>query len=453
MTETPRSPQAETSPTIKEKPKPQNSREPNTKGTFDALRTIGNAERTLKFLAGMALHAPADPQPTTRNKFSKVEQVGFNVLGNELPNPGYPTEVTTYGGFFVSLDDGTMVYDTRVTPSSLSGAPRAFSNLTSQVGDKYLRSFDDHVARNPVALLKRSLKMPPIHSPADAVKAVDITLRRFSETLQTLSTPKRKRSVKFIPANIKRLGLEEYYAPHAWGIEIKKPEIFTKGFCLHDILRSDVIQTKAPDSKAYLLDGIDRNDAIAQAGEYVRKIHDQYGPIGEVHTADIQFQKREGNRVLDPVLHIPDMNYVHTSPNTPTRQITEKATDMLDFMAIVGSEVYRRARDEGENPNETMRESLGILARSYGDSQVLDTIEMFVRRGRLVLPGDKSSYENENWKTPYGKDSLLGKFTRKIAGKAHNAFRLGITDSTYSSDLKQSIIEACEEFKKPQEQL
>lgn len=417
-----------------------------------SFRIVKDAERAFKLVSRVAVpFMPANPQPTTRNKFSKIEQVGFKVLGNKLPNAGYPTEVTSYGGFYTEAADGTMLYDTRVIPSRLSDIPHAFSNLASQVGDRYLRSFDDHIARDPLRLMRRRFRISPVHSPIDVIKAVDKTVRAVSETIQSMTTPKRHRSAELIPANIKRLGLEEYYAPHPWGIEIKKPEIFTKGFCLHDILRSDVIQTKAPDSKAYLLDGIDRNDAIAQAGEYIRKIHDKYGPVGEVHTADIQFQKRNGDRVLSPVLHIPDMNYIHTSPVTPTRQIVEKATDMLDFMAIVGSEVYRRTRDEGQNPLEAMRESLGILARSYGDSQVLETIEMFVKRGRLVLPGDKSSYENSDSQTPYGKDSTLGKFSREIAGKVHNSLRLGITDSTYSSQLKQTIIDACEEFKKPHE--
>lgn len=108
-----------------------------------------------------------------------------------------------------------------------------------------LRTFDEHVPKKPGALL---LRHP----------------RWFFGHL--LPNPLRYRGKPGeIAENARRLGLEDTYALHPNGIEIRS-EVYKRGIALQDIYRADQIDSK-------VLNGIDRFDALAQAARYVRSVH------------------------------------------------------------------------------------------------------------------------------------------------------------------------------------
>lgn len=173
------------------------------------------------------------PQESEKGYFDKLRRaIQGEVNESRLPNTDYESTVGVYGGKLVLDSEGKLVYDTR--------------GLVSRVdrkGDSVLRTYDEHLVKEPWKLLKR-------HP------------RWFFRFLAP--GPKRYRGrQEEIMENVKRLGLADYYGIHQNGIEIKKPEIYAKGVALQDIYRADLINSDK-------LKEIDRFEALAFAAQYIR---------------------------------------------------------------------------------------------------------------------------------------------------------------------------------------
>lgn len=261
----------------------------------------------------------------------------------------YPSTMALYGGKVVTDTEGRMVFDTR-----------GFRSRIDRKGDAILRTYDEHTVKDPLKLLKRHPGW----------------LKRF------LFTPGAKRfrgNTDEVTSNIKRLGLSDYYGPHPWGIEIKKPEVFTKGVPFQDIYRSDLINSER-------LNSIDRFQALAEVAKYMRVIHDQHGAIGEGVPYRFIFQKQEGNQVLDPVLFIPDIIY---NPEKKFGREDQKATDVLELLLSTAIEEFRRSKDLN-----LVRQAIKVAAESYGDPKVIKVAQSFLKRGRPKLEGVFFSQHN-----------------------------------------------------------
>jgi hypothetical protein len=217
--------------------------------------------------------------------------------------------------------------------------PSGFANKRDRVGDTLLRTFDDGILRQP---LKTALHHPQM----------------FLERLT--SGPKRYRGeVNEVAANATRLGLQEYYRLTAQGvIEVTPPEIFTRSINLQDMYRVD----------APVLQELDRSEALRAAGAYIRQIHEQHGAIGEVHTSDFFFQKKEGNRVSEPLLGLPDIVYNPDKYSAEQlRTLTEpRAVDILDFLMVVATEELRKTGNW-----EMARRGIESVLQGYADTKVI----------------------------------------------------------------------------------
>src|SRR3990170_407525 len=321
-----------------------------------------------------------------------IVEIANKFVKNRFPSERYKSTVGVYGGKIVTEPDGKMVYEIN----------KGWNNWIDGKGEKILRRWDDHVIKEP-------WKMLTTHS------------REFWDVVFK-SDPMRHRGTKEeIAANIQRLGLSEYYGIHPQGIEIKKPEVFTKKWiAIKDIFRAD--QIKSPD-----LDGIDRFQALAEEAKYIRSIHDKYGAAGDF-IDDVMFQEREGNAVMDPVLNIPDailtpstkrikqleksaisqmektvakeqgidvetVRLSETEFNVAEQKIKErfakdqKATDVVELLVWTAFEEFRRSDDP-----ESVDRAMTTIIKNYNDPVILSIVRSFVRRGRPTLPGEEMDH-------------------------------------------------------------
>lgn len=285
----------------------------------------------------------------------KIGKITHSFVKNPLPNEMYKSTVGVYGGEIRHDQEGKMVYDVRILRKKII---RGISSGVDVIGDRMLRPYDDHVFQNPMAMLKRHPK-------------------QFLSFVVRPNAPRHRGTTEQILENVKRLGLTEYYGKHPWGIEIKKPEIFTKGIALQDILRAKEINSP-------VLADIDPLQALREATIYIKKIHDEHGPIGGL-VGDIMFQNKEGREVKNPVLNIPD---VVLTPTTRMIKLVEvisreqKATDILEHLFHAGFELLKQSKDAAY-----VKEALDTIIQAYGDKDVLSITKSFVKRGRPTLPG------------------------------------------------------------------
>lgn len=273
---------------------------------------------------------------------------------NQSTNPteeelGYKSTVGVFGGELKTYQD-KLVFDTQNPTAKFD-----------RFGDRILRAYDPHLISHPIRML--------IHHPQSFFRFL-------------LPTPERQRgSDDQILANINRLGLDIYYGPHPKGIEIKQPEVIKKGIALQDILRSDQIDSP-------LLDKVNCFQALAAAATYIRSIHDQYGPIGEIHVSDILFQEIDENGVVsNPILNIPDIVF---NPNKQTSETSKKATDLLDILVNLSTEVDRRTKKP-----EVITQALSTFLTSYADPKVIKTVGSLTRRGRPNIEHPILSQHNQ----------------------------------------------------------
>lgn len=314
---------------------------------------------------------------------SRVQKI---VGESVMPTEGFRSTMIIYGGKLTTDPEGRMVLDRRgiVTRMNIRG-------------DSFLRTYDDHEGRETKQLkvLRRDLKRHPT---------------RFFRSI--MPGPKRYRgSQQEIERNIQRLGLEDYYDLHPWGIEIKRPEVFTKGIPFQDIYRADLISSDR-------INGIDRFQALASVASYMRYIHDHFGAIGEGVPYRFIFQTQERNVAQDPVLFIPDIIY---NPQKQFGRTEQKATDVFELLISVGIEELRRSNDWTQ-----VKKALEVVIQNYADQEVLGATGSFAKRGRLTLKGWLFSQHN----------------------KAH----LGIGNLTRAQQqsldtLRQMVIDACPPFK------
>jgi len=322
------------------------------------------------------------------------ESLGRRVQGvmneSRLPSEGYESTVGVYGGKMVFDEEGRMVWDRTGMVSRIDKA-----------GDAVLRSYDEHVVKEPGKLLKRHPK---------------IAIEKFFHP----GTKRYRGNNAEVVANIERLGLSEYYGPHKNGIEIKNPEIYTRGVVLQDVYRADLI-------KAEQLGQIDRSQALQEAAKYIRKIHDEHGGVGEILVSDIIFQENQDGKLGKPVLNLPDIVW---NEKKSTGEIDKKATDLLDFLSSIFGEERRRSQD----PVETDRAIDTVLA-NYGDRDVVAMVESYIKRGRLTLQGDRESSSLPETATKKGRSIF----------SQHNKARLG-SKTEFEGEMKEKIKQACKRF-------
>ena len=309
---------------------------------------------------------------------------------SNLPNESYKSTVGVYGGKMVRDPEGKMVWDRRGIISKIDKA-----------GDAVLRTYDEHVVKEPGKLLRMHPK---------------IAAKKFFHP----GTKRYRGSNEEIQANIERLGLSDYYGPHQNGIEIKDSEVYTKGMALQDVYRSDLI--KSDELKA-----TDRFQALAEASKYIREIHDQHGAVGEILVSDIIFQEDVDGRLGKPVLNLPDIVW---NKKKATGEIDKKTTDMLDFLCSTFGEEMRRS----QNPEDADK-ALDIIISNYGDPKVVSMVKSFIKRGRFPLQGDTEAVDLPNTTTKLAR----GAFSQ------HNKARLG-SKTSFEGDMKQRIMDACERF-------
>lgn len=335
------------------------------------------------------------PLDAIRNRIQKT------VAEARMPTEGYQSTMMVYGGKLVRDPQNRLVLDRRGPITKLD-----------IIGDYALRTYDEHVVKDPLKFLGRRPNPKQAEGESPTEKRYGSHPRWLVK--QFMPGPKRHRGTNTaVDANIRRLGLQDYYGYHPWGIEIKKPELFTKGVPFQDIFRADQTQSAK-------LMGIDRFQALAEVAQYMKRIHDKYGGIGEGVPYRFIFQKQEGSRVSEPVLFIPDI--VYSQDKYSTRRISaagagtdQKATDYLEFLISIGFEEFRRSEDWN-----TVDQALDIANSSYGDLKVISTTESFAKRGRVTMDHPLFSQ--------------------------HNRSHLGF-DPKYTTEIRQKVIEACDRYK------
>ncbi|MFA5023937.1 MAG: hypothetical protein WC523_03215 [Patescibacteria group bacterium] len=330
------------------------------------------------------------------NPLNKIrDTINKTVNESRIPTEDYQSTLGVYGGKIKMEEDGQMVWNNKGIVSKID-----------KWGDAILRTYDEHVVRDLGELFKRHPRL-------------------FFQFL-TPGTKRYRGSKEEIFENIKRLGLEDTYGLHENGIEIKDQDLYRKGLPLQDLYRSDLIDSDK-------VDGFDRFQALSESGQYLRKIHDEHGGVGEVNIGDIIFKQHENGQVEDPVLNMPDIVF-NQEKNIGEKE--KKATDMLDFIISVGAEEFRRS----EGDLDSVKKAMKTVLESYNDKDVINLVKSYIKRGRLTLSGDR---ESEAVDLP--KDT----FTTKHRGvfTKHNEARI-VNDRSLEASLKNIGLEVCEEVGK-----
>ena len=340
------------------------------------------------------------PAPENTNERSLVDRVREKINSymeeDHLPTKeklGYESTVGVYGGKLSEDEQKKMVWDVRGVWSRID-----------RRGDRFLRTVDEHHVKEPG---KMFLKHP--------TKALG-TLPFVADAKRFRGTPEQ------VLENVHRLGLDDYYGAHPWGVEIKKPEIYKEGIALQDIFRSDQI-------KSDLLDKFDRTEALGLATDYIKDLHEKHGGTGQLVSGAVIFRKGEGDRLENPVLNLPDIVY------NPDKKIGDKeklATDMLDFLVSIGVEEYRRSKDWG-----SVTKALNTILTHYDNKNIISLVKSFAKRGRLTLPGDLNVSQSL---------SSTAQSARKYFS-AHNVQRLKVTEDM-STQLRDEVISVCDAFLK-----
>ena len=287
-------------------------------------------------------------------------------LKNIFPTDQYKSMAGVYGGEIITTIDHKMVYKT--------GKPL---DRIDVIGDAVLRTFDDHVVKEP---LKMFMKHP----------------KSFLNIFFNSEPMRRRGSPIEIDQNIKRLGLTEYYGLHPLGIEIKKPEVFTKGIVL-----SDIYEVKSP-----FFDDIDRFQALGEATKYISQVHSQFGPVGDI-VGDIIFQQKEGSKVINPVLNIPDViltpskkriDFIKKSLSKPgvsledidkkTNEIISKEQKAVDICELMLSSAFGEFKLS--NNQKLVEKTIQTIVQNYEDKDVLKLAKSFIKRGRHTLPDSQA---------------------------------------------------------------
>lgn len=327
------------------------------------------------------------------NPLNKVrDTINKTVNESRIPTESYKSTLGVYGGKIKTEEDGKMVWNNEGVISKID-----------KWGDAILRTYDEHIVRDLGKLFSRHPKL-------------------FFHFLAP--GPKRYRGSKEeIFNNIKRLGLEDVYALHEKGIEIKDQELYRNGLPLQDIYRSDLIDGDK-------VRGFDRLQALVESSKYLRKIHDEHGGIGEVNIGDIIFKQHENGRVGEPVLNMPDIVF-NEEKNISEKE--KKATDILDFIISVGAEEFRSS----EGDIVSVKRAMKIVLENYNDKDVINLVKSYIRRGRLTLSGDRES-NVVNLPQDTFTTNNRGVFTK------HNEARI-VNNRSLEALLKDIGVEVCEE--------
>lgn len=317
------------------------------------------------------------------------------VANSPLPSNqglGYDSTMNIYGARLEKKNDGRLVYNRL-----------GLANRIDVAGDSVLRITDDNRLRRPLRTLFRHPKA-------------------FAKL--TFGRGKRYRgSIEEILANVRRLGLEDCYGPTANRneIEVKDTALYTHGIALQDIYRQEQIGHAA-------LKGIDRFQALEQAGKYLGEIHAKHGAVGEFNLYHVLFrEKGTDGKVSKPAQTLPDIVW---NPKRKIAEIDKKATDVLDLLASTACEEFRRSKD-----GKLIARALDSVLLGYADQKVLETSLSYVRRGRLTLPPQSTSLGG----TPEAQGFLQGVFGQ------HNVQRLGFDkEAAAGLHIRQVMSQACE---------
>lgn len=325
-------------------------------------------------------------------------KVNRTVNESSMPTEAYESTVGFYGGKLKRNENNELVYNMRGIVSKID-----------QIGDYILRTYDEHIMRNPLELLKKHPKW--------FFKFIFPGAKRY------------RGNPEEIFENIQKLGLEDFYGLHKDGISIKNEEVFTKGIALQDIYRSDLINSER-------LENIDRFRAVEESAKYIGRVHEK-GGIGELLVSDIIFQYKNEENVSGPVLNIPDIVF---NKEKETPEDNRKAIDLLDFLMSVGVEEMRRSQEDEESVVKAMK----CVLDNYKNRKVISLVSSFIKKGYLTLQGDKDVKE-----IGLPEDS----FTTKNRGlfTKHNEARMGKNDRNYEVLLKTVALGVCEDFLKKEE--
>lgn len=327
------------------------------------------------------------------NPLNKIrDTINAKVNESRIPTEDYESTVGVYGGKIEIDRDGKMVWNNKGIVSKID-----------KWGDAILRTYDDHVVKDLGELLKRHPKL-------------------FFQFLAP-GTKRYRGSKEEIFENVKRLGLEDTYGLHEDGIEIKDQDLYRKGLALQDIFRSDLISSDK-------VKNFDKFQALVKSGEYLKKIHDEHGGIGELNISDIIFKKHEDGQVSEPVLNMPDIVF---NKEKNIGETEKKATDILDFIISIGAEEFRGSNGDLKNVKEAMKKVL----ESYNDKEVIRLVKSYIKRGRLTLSGDRDSTA-----VNLPQDTFTTK-NRGIFTK-HNEARI-VNNKSLETSLKDIGFEVCGE--------
>jgi hypothetical protein len=330
------------------------------------------------------------------NPLNKVrDAVNGKMNESKIPTEDHESTLGVYGGKIKMEAGSKMVWNNTGVISKID-----------KWGDAILRTYDDHVVKDLGELISRHPKL-------------------FFQFLAP-GTKRYRGTKEEIFENVKRLGLENTYGLHENGIEIKDQDLYLKGLPLQDIYRSDLINGES-------VDGFDKLQALEESGKYLRKIHDEFGGVGEVNIGDIIFKKHENGKVGEPVLNMPDIIF-NEEKNIGEKE--KKATDILDFIISVGAEEFRSS----EGDLNSVKESMKKVLESYNDKSVISLVKSYIKRGRLTLLGDANSQAvniPENTFTTKNR----GIFTK------HNEARI-VNNKDIETALKDIGLEVCEEVEK-----
>lgn len=267
-----------------------------------------------------------------RDKSLVANPIQRIVEQSKLP-AGYPTNAGLYGGRLRERENYYEYYQ------------RGLISLADRAGDRILRTIDEHVPRDFLAMLR---KHPML-----------LLTLPFRE-------PKRKRgNVPMIVNNIRRLKMDQFETPDDHTILIPK-DFYQQRINLRDLI------SPHPEAREFL-EQFDFQEGIALAVQGLAEQH-RRTPFGVGEVLDASYWlSHQGGRLSDPKLGLTDVPY-HDKVPFPEQQ----ATDILDLIYSTAIAVCRRNEDL-----TTISETVQLFVNNYDNPEVLKLALSYNKRGRM----------------------------------------------------------------------
>lgn len=127
------------------------------------------------------------------------------------------------------------------------------------------------------------------------------------------------------------------------------------------------------------LDSTDRLPLYKQIGEYCRQLQEKNPYLANLNPWDFLFEDKNGE-FTDLVLNSPDIL-------TNEDKLTEKSAKAYAILSLLFNVAQLELAKVSSQFAESVNQAIQTLLKSYNDTETLEIVRSFIRRGRMSFAG------------------------------------------------------------------